>query len=116
MRKITAVAVENFYNLTPYRNGNTSVSVVTKNGVTTSQLILHGSVIAKYNPSSKYDRLYINDCGFRTATTKERINGVLSRCDASVFQKSGWWYIKENYPTHSITHRIPQNEWIRIEG
>ena len=86
MRNITRAPVEAFYNGTEYKNNNT----VVKN----KMMLLHWNLIAEI----KGWQLYIDNCGWKTSTTKERINWVLEYLNKGlkVFQKSWSWYIEGN--------------------
>jgi hypothetical protein len=60
-------------------------------------LFLHGNLIAIRNC---HDVITINDAGWRTVTTKERLNGVLKLAGipCRIFQKDFCWYLW-NYET-----------------
>ena len=90
MREITEQSAAAFMAARPFRKGNTEVIV--ENGKTT--LYLHGNPIArKIGP-----RVEVSTAGWKTNTTKERLNGLLSYFDipiqskyARVWQHRGEW-------------------------
>jgi hypothetical protein len=66
MRKITQQAAQAFKSLTPFKSGNTEVKADPVMKI--AFLVLHGHVIAE----KQNDLLFIDSCGYRTNTTKER--------------------------------------------
>lgn len=90
MRKITQDTARAMLLFKKKTIGNTSV-IVQPTGHAT--MLLHGNPIASYKPRD--GELYIEDCGWRTVTTKERLNGVLEvfGIDAYISQSKGNWYI-----------------------
>ena len=83
MRKITADAVRAFRNRQTFKRGNTEVKVF-DNSVA---LYLHGNMLAEYAVDGG---LYINDGGWQSNTTKERLNGLPN---VSIHQKNFQWYL-----------------------
>jgi hypothetical protein len=68
MRKLTSKAVSKFLSNTPFRQGNTEVTI--DDGIT--YLKLHGNKIAAlFN-----DGLWISNAGWFSNTTKERLNAL----------------------------------------
>jgi len=108
MRKITTLAVTAFVNNTPFKRDNTEV-IVTKNG---THLNLHGHTIATHAKAS--DKVLINNQGYATNTTKERLNGILDayRADSYIFQKNFQWYI--SLAGQEPFKEFPSNEWVTI--
>ena len=97
MRKITQLAVEQFfYERTFYfRMGNTIVikrrGVIGINGME-SRMILHGNLIASKERNS--DSILIDTCGWFSTTTKERLNGLLDTLGLpKIQQKNFKWYL-----------------------
>lgn len=85
MRTITEKAVEKFLNAEPFKSGNTSVKVLPNVTV----LVLFGNEIAyKYNNPEK--TLAITNCGYKTNTTKERLNALPN---VHIQAKKGVWYL-----------------------
>jgi len=89
MRKITSQSVDAFVNGYRFNRGNTTVSVCGATGIRELYLMLHNNLIAKKEVQT--NTLTISDCGWQTDTTKERLNGVLSRLTFGwgLFQKKG---------------------------
>ena len=85
MRKITQDSVEAFMNATPFKNSNTEVKV--KPNVTI--LVLFGNEIAyRYNDPER--TLSITNCGWKTNTTKERLNALPN---VNIYQNKKKWYL-----------------------
>lgn len=70
-RKITQEAVNAFYSNREYRSNNTTVTKKNNWAVT---MELFGNQIAKKNNKE----LIINNCGYCTMTTAERLRGIVS--------------------------------------
>ena len=87
MRQITKEMTTVFYNRGNKLKQNTEVK--TFKDTNTTILYLHGNVIADI----KGNELRIFDGGYRSNTTKERLNGLLSYTNYYVFQKNWEWYI-----------------------
>ena len=77
MRKITQAATEAFDNSYNFKSGNTKV-IATDNEV---KLYLFNNVIA--TKCRKTHTVKISSCGYTTATTRERLNGLLTRYGAN---------------------------------
>ena len=85
MRKITSEAKIAFEQGRDYRNGNTEVAG--------GDLFLFGNKIAEYTSLYKNDGnrdINITNCGYFTATTKERLNALEG---VHIVQKAGVWYL-----------------------
>ena len=88
MRKITADAIRAFRNGNNFKRGNTQVIVNTSgDGNNWRGLILHGSTIAEMDYNGD---LWINDAGWQTVTTKERLNGFPT---VTIQQKDFEWFL-----------------------
>ena len=88
MRKVTIKASKALYNNESMVSGNTRV----KDGV----LSLHNNAIAfLFTDEQGVKRLKIQDCGWQSVTTKERLNGVLDAfgIDAYISQQNFHWYV-----------------------
>jgi len=83
MRKITADAIRAFRNNQPFKRDNTQVMI----GENARILCLHGSVIAEMD---SHGDLWINDAGWQTITTKERLNGFPT---VNIHQKDFRWFL-----------------------
>ena len=91
MKKVTENAVKHLKNLRELRYSNTTVTV----GRGFSTMSLHGNEIASYYRSSFKDdnKLIISDAGWRTNTTKERLNWILREFDLGyIHQKNREWF------------------------
>ena len=104
MKKVTEQTVQAFFTGRNKTVGNTTVSVV--DGETT--LSLHGNIIALKSADGV---VKINNKGYTTQTTKERLNGILSHLNNSyIQQKKGKWYLVED---GKLTE-FPYDEWVTI--
>ena len=76
-----------------------------------SSVYLHGHKIAEYEHRLN-GKLYINNCGYETNTTKSRLNVlidfVLGGIGNGIFQKNWNWYLVKD---HQVTD-FPSNEWV----
>lgn len=90
MRKVTEKAAEALKAFNKMKSGNTEVQVWQLG----ASLRLHGHIIATHYQD---ERLVLDDCGWRTATTKERLNGVLDAFNSKwrIYQESSIWYITD---------------------
>lgn len=84
MRKITQDAIRAFNNNYKFKRGNTEVRII--GDYEQTQLRLHGNIIALKDNTGTY----INTCGYKTVTTKERLNGLY---DVHICQKNWDWYL-----------------------
>ena len=83
MRKITKEAVDKFLSKTPFRKSN--MAVVEDSGV--YKLKLHNNTIASID---EFNMLSISNAGWRSNTTKERLNGLPN---VRINQKNWNWYL-----------------------
>jgi hypothetical protein len=79
MRQITRKAVEALFAGTYYENSNTKVF--------DKAMYLHGHNIAWLDVNGQ---LWISHCGYRTNTTKERLNGLPG---VEIRQRNYQWYL-----------------------
>lgn len=86
MRKITEEAVDAFYCGYPYRKDNTEVYVDHED---TAYLYLFDNIIAVRQGTV----VKVSHAGWRSNTTKERLNGVLRSRSHAISQKDGEWYV-----------------------
>ena len=84
MRKITAQAVNAFYQGKSYFGGNTKVEI--EDGVI--YLSLFGNNIAKRNLTT--GQVEITNSGWKSVTTKERLNELIG---VEIYQRKGEWYL-----------------------
>ena len=98
MRKITELASSAFKHYEPFKLGNTQVVVNPLGGVS---IKLHGNTIATLCGSV----LVMRDCGYRTNTTKERLNGICKELGVGkcFTQKKGAWYFGSDVFNGEIT-------------
>lgn len=95
MRKVESDMVAAIRSRSNYRKGNTVVEQVDpENGY--GEVRLHGNRICRFN----YDNgiIDIDDCGYRTNTTKSRINCLLNnftKPGQGVYQKDFKWFWKD---------------------
>ena len=83
MRKITQEAIRAFENNREFKRGNTQVII---EGLWT-YLVLHGHKIAG---TCIFDGPWVDACGYKTNTTKERLNGLEG---VNIHQKDFVWYL-----------------------
>lgn len=93
MRKITQEASRAMKEWRNFKSSNTTV----RTARTGMLLSLHGNDIANYG-SRGYD-LYIRDAGWRTATTKERLNGLLQTVAPGykIRQHDKQWFLQDKH-------------------
>lgn len=105
MRTITHLAVKKFLNGENFSKDNTRV--FSQNGLV--QMILHGNPIAIriYNRS-----IIIDNCGWFSNTTKERLNGLLYALGRiGIQQKDFKWYLDGKEWNGKETRLLPNNQW-----
>lgn len=84
MRKVTNNVVNAFLANRDFKSGNDQVLVI--NNGKCVQMLLHSHPIAE----KKDNKLFINNCGYFTNVTKERLNGLPN---VHIQQKKGVWYL-----------------------
>lgn len=107
MKQITENAVIAFDNSYDFKSGNTRVTA-TENE---TKLYLFNNLIAR--KCRKTYEVKISSCGYTTATTRERLNGLLSR----YMNNFGRVYIKDftfYYENSTGTKLILDNSYITI--
>ena len=85
MRKITKESINAFLNRTKFKKQNMQVTLNNYNNET--HLELHGNTIAILNEKNE---LFITNCGWRSNTTKERLNALPN---VSIRQKNFQWFL-----------------------
>lgn len=108
MRKVTVATVSAFIAGNKISMGNTTVSVVDGHDVALS---LHGHIIALHN--TKTGEIKINNKGYETNVTKERLNGIISDvCGYSqcIYQRNWAWY----WDIDGVKTDFPSAEWVTI--
>ena len=78
-----------------------------------SSVYLHGHKIAEFEHRLN-GKLWINNCGYETNTTKSRLNVlidfVLGGIGNGIFQKNWNWYLMKD---HQVTD-FPSGEWVAL--
>ena len=79
---------------------------------------LHGNEIAQYYYNKERTPLYINHCGWKTVTTKSRLNALIKFVlgeMSGIYQKQGRWFMKQvdNATGMYDTYEIP-NAWLLV--
>ena len=88
MRKITKKAAEAFMNAESFSESNTSV-IVSPN--VTVMALFDNEIAYRYNDPNH--TISITSAGWKTATTKERLNGIDG---VNISQFEGAWYLNGN--------------------
>ena len=106
MRKVTEQVVKAFLDSEYNACGNTSTDG--------QSLWLHGHKIARKTDEG----IEINNCGYQTNVTKERLNGILRlgvfRFPVPrIFQKNFRWYLATG---HNPAAEFPCNVWVNVES
>jgi hypothetical protein len=84
MRQITIDAIRAFRNGNKFKRGNTEVKTFPHSPY--RELRLHGNAIAELGPHG----LFISSCGYKTVTTKERLNGLPN---VHIIQRNFQWFL-----------------------
>lgn len=101
-RKITKDSVKAFLSGENFRRDNTEVRSTGES----IHLYLHGSCIATRTPWN--GDICINNQGYQTVTTKERLNGLLYALGlAPIYQKNFKWYRDDE--------EFPSDTWVQIK-
>jgi len=85
MRAITEKAVEHFLNAEPFKESNTEIKVLPN---VTVMLLFDNEIAYKYNDPE--ETLSITNAGWKSATTKERLNGLPK---VNISQQNKIWYL-----------------------
>ena len=101
MRQITRDAVRAFNNNQSFKRDNTEIRIIQGEKNTKTQMRLHNNVIAEKTPNG----LFVCSCGWRSNTTKERLNGLSG---VHVVQRDYDWYLNGKYWTGV---RVNVREW-----
>ncbi len=101
MKKITIAAAEAFNNSVAFEQSNTRVDIIEDEQLqrTKTELYLFDNLIA-YKIEDRVEEtanIYISSQGFETATTRERLNGILSTNDLGhAYISGGSMYYKSS--------------------
>ena len=78
-----------------------------------SSVYLHGHKIAEFEHRLN-GKLWINNCGYETNTTKSRlnvlINFVLDGTRNGIYQHNWNWFLRRN----GVVEDFPSNEWVAL--
>lgn len=85
MNKISEQAVEHFLNAEPFKKSNMEIKVLPN---VTIMLLFGNEIAYRYNDPQR--TLSITNAGWKTATTKERLNSIPN---VSISQVKGKWYL-----------------------
>lgn len=125
MRKIEREMIQAIIDRRSYNKANTSVSLYTSStqmgcGLDTDsasemRVYLHGHHIASYTNDGQ---LYINHQGWRTRTTKSRLNALISFVQgglSGIYQKNFEWYMKRVSNSDGSVYEYPiPNTWLLV--
>lgn len=102
MRKVTEKAAQALRAKEHMKSGNTEVRkmILHPGQVEIWAMFLHGNPIAVLQNNT----LTLGDCRWRTATTKERLNGVLDTFNTGTYiqQLDGVWYVHDKHGNNSV--------------
>ena len=108
MRKVTEQVIKAFLDSEYNACGNTSTDG--------QSLWLHGHKIARKTDEG----IEINNCGYQTNVTKERLNGILdlSGKGIHIFQKNFKWKFEKIEHGSFVYFNVdfPSNQWININN
>lgn len=88
MRQITKDAIASLIAHRPFKRSNTSVRIMSNGD---AELYLHGNHIATYTHD---DSLHITSAGWKSNTTKERLNGLPN---VHIYQRNYEWYLNGEF-------------------
>lgn len=109
MRKVTEKMANALKAQRATHSGNDAVTVSYEQSpdgeVLVARAYLHGNNIATYGNGL----LTLNDCGWQTNTTKERLNGILDTFGISggISQRDYQWYFVDGHWTNTPTDSNP---------
>ena len=81
-----------FHNKWAFCRSNTRVVWADKSKI--SHLLLHGNCIASLDHND--GTITVDHCGWKTNTTKTRLNAVLERFKYKISQRKGVWYLVDS--------------------
>lgn len=92
MRKITKLAIDSFLNFKNFAMTNTAV---VHNGSLISEMKLYGNTIAIMNNyGNGHPTITLSDCGWKTNTTAERLEGILSVIGTDIHYSTSCGFFK----------------------
>ena len=115
MRTIDILAAGAFKNDVPMNKSNTKVTVEKDKGIILTTLYLHENPIAVKITKGKTSRLFINNQGWETPTTKRRLNAILDTLNYEFFivQRYYDWYFFN--PSNNRYIPLHPNTWVPID-
>ena len=82
------------------------------------RVYLHGNEIAKYYYNKDNTPLYINHCGWKTNTTKSRLNALIQHLEgglSGIYQKNFEWIVKRVDNGDGSVHEYPMPDaWLLV--
>ena len=118
MRKIEREMIQAIIDRTHFSKANTKVAVHVPMGVNSRaemRIYLHDNHIASYTEDGQ---LYINHQGWRTRTTKSRLNALISFVQgglSGIYQKNFEWYMKRVSNSDGSVYEYPiPNAWLLV--
>ena len=124
MRKIEREMIKAIIDRKSFNKANTSVSIGYagtmldhyKDAYMTIKL--HGNEIAKYYYNKDNTPLYINHCGWKTVTTKSRLNALIQHVQgglSGIYQKNFEWIVKRVDNGDGSVHEYPMPDaWLLV--
>ena len=124
MRKIEREMIQAIIDRKSFYKANTSVSIEYA-GLGKAHykdaymsIKLHGNEIAKYYYNKDNTPLYINHCGWKTNTTKSRLNALIKHLEgglSGIYQKNFEWYMKRVSNSDGSVYEYPiPNAWLLV--
>jgi len=108
MRGITETTVNAFLAGKAMSKGNSAISVDSQ----WIHMSLFGHKIARReNTEGPVQFLWMNNCGYTTPTTKERLNGLGSHFGVNIWQHKFEWYWDSRTTSKSP---FPSGEWVLV--
>ena len=91
MRKIERLMIAAIRNRQDFKLANTEVVVNNNDDNSAVDVLLHGHKIAAFD--DKNSLVFFSPRGYKTATTKSRLNAILGEfCGAGIYQSRWVWY------------------------
>tara|TARA_B100001250_G_scaffold123458_1_gene104835 strand:+ start:333 stop:692 length:360 start_codon:yes stop_codon:yes gene_type:complete len=119
MRKIEREMIQAIIDRKSFNKANTSVSIGYAGTMLDHykdaymSIKLHGNEIAKYYYNKDNTPLYINHCGWKTVTTKSRLNALIKHVlggTSGIYQHKFDWFLKKD---KEVTE-FPCNQWVAV--
>ena len=124
MRKIEREMIQAIIDRKSFNKANTSVSIEYAGTMLDHykdaymSIKLHGNEIAKYYYNKDNTPLYINHCGWKTVTTKSRLNALIQHVQgglSGIYQKNFEWIVKRVDSGDGSVYEYPMpNAWLLV--